>query len=408
MESTSPSIATATGRFDQNIVYFARTLRGAGMRVGPAAVVDAVKAVQVGGISSRDDFYWTLRCVLVSRHEDHAVFDETFRLFWQSRGLLEKMLQMFSPTLKQERAQEEKRAGQSRVSQSMFPERRERDVEKPQVEIDAQLSASERELLMQKDFAQMTVEELAMTRRAMQDLVLPADKIRVRRFQPISRQANIDPRRTLAASMRSGGDMILPKFRKHKTIHPPLVVLADISGSMGPYTRVFLQFLHALSEKRRVHTFLFGTRLTNVTRQLRMKDPDEALDQCAEAVEDWSGGTRIGTTLHEFNRLWSRRVLSQGAVVLLISDGLERDGDDILDYEMGRLHRSCRRLVWLNPLLRFDGFEARAHGIRTMLRHVDEFRPVHSLNVLGELCEALSRPASRENDPKIWLNTMAA
>jgi uncharacterized protein with von Willebrand factor type A (vWA) domain len=205
-----------------------------------------------------------------------------------------------------------------------------------------------------------------------------------------------------------GGDLVLPKFRKQKEIHPPIVVLADISGSMANYSRTFLHFLHALSSSRqKVHTFLFGTRLTNVTRQLRHKDPDQALAECTERVEDWSGGTRIGTTFHEFNKRWSRRVLGQGAIVLLITDGLERDNDDLLEREMDRLHRSCRRLIWLNPLLRFDGFQAKAKGIRTMLPHVDEFRAVHSLDALSELCHALSKPATSENDPRVWLEEMS-
>ncbi|MCB1453796.1 MAG: VWA domain-containing protein, partial [Rhizobiaceae bacterium] len=191
--------------------------------------------------------------------------------------------------------------------------------------------------------------------------------------------------------LRTGGDLIIPRFRSVRTVQPPLVVLADISGSMSQYTRIFLHFMHALSEKRRrVHTFVFGTRLTNLTRQLRHRDPDEALEQASAAVADWSGGTRIGDTLHEFNRVWSRRVLSQGAVVLLITDGLERDDPGGLEAEMERLHKSCRRLVWLNPLLRFEGFEPRARGVQAMLPHVDELRAVHSLDALTDLCASLS------------------
>lgn len=399
------------GRLAENILYFARTLRAAGMRVGPAAVVEAVRAVEAAGIGDREDFYWTLHCVLVTRHEDHAVFDEAFRLFWRPRELVEKMLQMFSPMASPaERPAEERRAGQSRVSKAMFSgKERRHEQARPEVEIDARMTASEKEILRRKDFAQMTAEEIAHARRAMADIVLPADQMRVRRFEAINRPVMIDPRRTLAASMRTGGDLVLPKFRRHRTVQPPIVVLADISGSMSQYSRIFLHFLHALMEKRRrVHSFLFGTRLTNVTRQLRRKDPDEALAECSRMVEDWSGGTRIGTALYEFNRAWSRRVLSQGATVLLITDGLERDHDDILELEMDRLHRSCRRLIWLNPLLRFDGFEAKAHGIRTMLPHVDEFRPVHSLEALADLCLALSRPADRSFDPRLWMRAMAA
>jgi uncharacterized protein with von Willebrand factor type A (vWA) domain len=240
-------------------------------------------------------------------------------------------------------------------------------------------------------------------------MALPEDEVLIRRFEPVNRPRVIDPRRTLAASLRTGGDLILPKFRRHRTVHPPIVILADISGSMSNYSRLFLHFVHALMERRRrVHAFVFGTRLTNVTRQLRAKDPDLALAACSDAVADWSGGARVGATLHEFSRLWSRRVLSGGAVVLLISDGLERDGDDILSAEMDRLHRSCRRLVWLNPLLRFDGFEARARGIRAMLPHVDEFRPVHSLEAIADLTRSLTGPIDRTSDPRNWLKAMAA
>jgi uncharacterized protein with von Willebrand factor type A (vWA) domain len=208
----------------------------------------------------------------------------------------------------------------------------------------------------------------------------------------------------MRAAARSGGGLILPKFRTPREIHAPLVVLADISGSMSQYTRIFLHFLHALTEKRRrVQTFVFGTRLTNLTRQMRHRDPDEALADCSAAVRDWSGGTRIGDTLHEFNRLWSRRVLGQGAIVLLITDGLERDEVDLLSREMERLRKSCRRLIWLNPLLRFDAFEPRARGIKAMLPHVDEFRPVHNLDALSDLCASLDKAGSRAADPGRWL-----
>jgi uncharacterized protein with von Willebrand factor type A (vWA) domain len=166
---------------------------------------------------------------------------------------------------------------------------------------------------------------------------------------------------------------------------------------------VLLHFFHAIGRSRRVHTFLFGTRLTNVTRELRRRDPDEALAACASAVADWSGGTRIATALREFNRKWSRRVLGQGALVLLFTDGLEREAGDDLGREMDRLHRSCRRLIWLNPLLRFDGFSARARGIRAMLPHVDEFRSAHSLESVTDLCRALAGEG-QGYDPRRWLH----
>lgn len=399
------------GRIADNIVYFARALRKAGMRVGPAAVKDAIEAVLAGGIGTRDDFYWTLHAVLVTRREDHAVFDEAFRLFWKSRELVEKMLAMFSPQAVDQRERERPRAAESRVADAMFEghEKNRPREEIPEIEVDARLTTSTSEILRGKDFSQMTAAELAEAKRAIAALRLPFDQVRTRRWRPDPRGARTDPRAMLRAGLRTGGELILPKFRSVREVHPPLVAIADISGSMSQYTRIFLHFLHALTEKRqRVHSFVFGTRLTNLTRQMRHRDPDEALADCAAAVKDWSGGTRIGHTLYEFNRLWSRRVLGQGAIVLLITDGLERDDIDLLGHEMERLHKSCRRLIWLNPLLRFDGFEARARGVRAMLPHVDEFRAVHTLEALDDLCAALSsRRGARAADPRRFLEAVS-
>ncbi len=405
-----PVKADPDGKLVENITYFARTLRDAGLRIGPASVVDCVRAVESAGITSRDDFYWTLHCMLVNRREDRVVFDEAFRLFWRSRELVEKMIQMFSPVASPREERKKPKAGEARVSQALFSgQEQTRELERPEIEIDASLTASEREILREKDFAQMSAAEISEARRQMQRMVLPENLIRTRRFKPVGHVASLDPRRMLAKSMRTGGDLVLPQFREIRQTEPPIVVLADISGSMSQYSRVFLHFFHALTEnRRRVHTFLFGTRLTNVTRQLRSRDPDVALEACSQAVNDWSGGTRIGATLHEFNKLWSRRVLGQGAIVLLITDGLERDADEFLEPEIDRLHRSCRRLIWLNPLLRFDGFRAAARGIRTMLPHVDEFRPVHSLDALAGLCEALSGERDRMSDPRNWLAAVNA
>ncbi|MBN9671116.1 vWA domain-containing protein [Roseibium aggregatum] len=400
--SASPDMRS---RITDNIVYFARTLRKAGVPVGPASVVDAVTAVEVSGIENREDLYWTLHAVFVRKHEHRLLFDEAFRIYWQSRGLIEKMLAVLSPVAPPRGEPEKPKAGQTRVSQA-FEAAKERVAEEtvPEIEVDAKFTVSGKELLQKKDFAQMTADEIAVAIKALRSMSLAMDNIRLRRLTPSAR-GRIDPRRTLRASMRAGGDIIDLKFRKPAEKRPPVVALCDISGSMSQYSRLLLHFLHGLTaERRNVHTFLFGTRLTNVTRQLRMKDPDEALEACSEDVEDWSGGTRIASALHDFNLHWSRRVLSGQPTVLLITDGLERDTDEDLDREMDRLHRSCRRLVWLNPLLRFDGFEAKAKGIRAMLPHVDEFRAAHSLNAVADLVEALSGTGrSPAANPRNWL-----
>ena len=403
--------AKPDGRIADNIVYFARALRKAGMRVGPASVMDAIEAVLAAGIGDRDDFYWTLHAVLVSRHEDHATFDEAFRLFWKSRELIEKMLAMFSPVAPDHKERQKPRAAENRVTQAMFEghEKNQPPREVPDIDIDARFTVSGNEMLRGKDFAQMSAAEIADAKREIAALRLPFDTVRTRRFRADPHGRRIDPRAMMRQASRTGGELILPKFRSAREVHPPLVVLADISGSMSQYTRIFLHFLHALTEKRRrVHTFVFGTRLTNLTRQMRHRDPDDALANCSAAVQDWSGGTRIGDTLHEFNRLWSRRVLGQGAVVLLITDGLERDDVAGLSEEMERLRKSCRRLIWLNPLLRFDGFEPRARGVKAMLPHVDEFRAVHNLNALADLCASFDKSSARNVDPRLWLEGRAA
>jgi uncharacterized protein with von Willebrand factor type A (vWA) domain len=249
----------------------------------------------------------------------------------------------------------------------------------------------------------MSAGEMAAAQAALQKMRLPDDRVPTRRAVAAPPPGSVDLRRTIRASLRTGGGMIALRHRRPAEIHPPIVVLADISGSMAAYARVLLHFFHAIGRSRRVHTFLFGTRLTNVTRELRRRDPDEALAAVAAAVPDWSGGTRIATALHEFNRKWSRRVLGQGAIVLLFTDGLEREPGNDLGKEMDRLHRSCRRLVWLNPLLGYAGFSARARGVRAMLPHVDEFRSAHSLESVADLCRALGQEGMG-SDPRHWLH----
>lgn len=401
LHANKPALEGA--RLADRIVGFARMLRRTGMRVGPAAVMDAIEAVLTVGIEEREDFYWTLHATLVSRREDHAVFDAAFRLYWARRGDRDDAPDA-DDAEEAEVLRERQRAGSRRAEDAFDEERRAIIRKRPEFELDARLSFTGLEVLRKKDFAQMSATELAEARLAMRDLVLPFDRVATRRFKADPHGARIDPRAMLRGGLRTGGSLILPKFRSHRQVAPPLVALVDISGSMSQYSRIFLHFLHALTgERRRVSTFLFGTRLTNVTRALRHKDIDEALADCSAGVKDWSGGTRIGASLHAFNREWSRRVLGGGAIVLLFTDGLERDGLDQLAREMERLHKSCRRLIWVNPLLRYSEFEARASGIRTMLRHVDEFRPIHNLRAMTELVAALGESGGRASDPQVWL-----
>jgi uncharacterized protein with von Willebrand factor type A (vWA) domain len=395
------------GTLSDNILYFARALRAAGLPVGPGSVLDALEAVKQAGVGTRDDFYWTLHAVFVKRHEHSILFDQAFRMFFRKRAYLDKLIAAMLPEAAPE-ASKPPPPGAQRIQEALFSGMREKERDNPEVDIDMRLTVSDRDVLQRKDFAQMSTAEIAAARQAIARLTLPLNEVRTRRLAPHRRGHIIDVRRTLRSSLKAGGAVIDLKYLGPKMKEPPIVALLDISGSMSQYTRLFLHFLHAVTDARkRVSTFLFGTRLTNVSRSLRERDPDEALAACSAHVPDWSGGTRIASSLHGFNKHWARRVLTQGAVVLLITDGLERDGDDTLGFEMDRLHRSCRRLIWLNPLLRFDGFEARARGVKAMLPHVDELRPIHNLESMTGLVRALSGNEARDYDPKAWLKKVA-
>ena len=394
--------AAGTGHLAENIAYFARTLRTAGLPVGPGAVMEAVSAVEAAGIGHRDDFRATLHAVFVKRREHSLVFDQAFAIFWRRRALVERMMQAMMPEAAG-RPDEKRKEALRRVSEALYSEPRKTPEQSEDLrELDGRLTVSDIEVFKSKDFEQMSAAEIEDAKQEVARLVLPLDAVPVRRMTRTNRGRLIDPRGTLRASMRAGGSGITLKFRQREEKHPPLVAIADISGSMSHYSRIFLHFLHALSKTgRKVHSFVFATELTNVSRAMQAhKDPDVALAAASRLVRDWDGGTRIGRALTEFNRLWSRRVLSQGAVVLLITDGLERHGTEELAFAMDRLHRSCRRLVWLNPLLRYDGFEARAAGIRAMLPHVDEFRSLHNLNSIADLCAALSETRAGGGDPR--------
>ena len=395
------------GRLAENIVYFARALRAAGMPVGPGAVLDALEALSVARVGMRDDFYWTLHAVFVKRHEHTILFDQAFRIFFRKRGYIEKLIASMIPqTLKP--AAKSPAPGAQRIQEALFSGLNERAQDQSEIDVDARLTVSDREVLQKKDFAQMTAAEIAAAKDAIARLRLPLDVVRTRRLTQDRHGHLIDIRRTLRASMKAGGAVIDLKYLGPRVKEPPIVALLDISGSMSEYTRLFLHFLHSVTDARkRVTTFLFGTRLTNVTRAIRQRDPDEALAACSANVADWSGGTRIASSLHIFNKQWARRVLGQGAVVLLITDGLERDADDTLAFEIDRLHRSCRRLIWLNPLLRFHAFEARAKGVQTMLPHVDELRPIHNLDSMKELVRALSGAPAKGYNPKDLLKQVA-
>jgi len=397
------------GHLAENIAYFGRALRTAGMSVGPGAMLDAVEAVETIGIGHKDEFRAALEAVFVKRRQDAEMFDQAFRLFWRRRALLEKMMATMMPVAPgnpDDRREEALR----RITESLFNERKPEEApEKERVDLDSRLTVSDIEVFRNRDFDGMSAAELAEAKAAIAKLVMPLQHVKTRRFVPDPHGHRADPRAAMRASLRAGGDAFEIRFRSRAEKVPPLVALCDISGSMSQYSRVFLHFLHALAQTgRKVHAFTYATELTNVTRTLRStRDPDIALRGASKLVRDWDGGTRIGATLERFNKQWARRVLAGGAVVLLITDGLERDVRPDLARELSRLRRSSRRLIWLNPLLRFEGFEAKAAGIRAMLPHVDEFRSLHSLNSIADLCAALAAGRADEAASRRFLKEVS-
>lgn len=385
------------GKLATNIVHFARTLRAAGLPVGPGQMLRAVEAVEATGLGKRDDFYWTLHSVFVNRRDQREIFDQAFHVYWRNPRLLEKMMEMLLPQVGVPAEKEQGKQLSRRLQEALQPGRGEAPEEAnepPEVEVEATFTVSDREILQHRDFEQMSQAEIDEALRAIARLRLPMPSRRTRRYQAARRGPRVDFRASLRKALRPEGLTELRK-REPRIRPPPLVILCDISGSMARYTRMFLHFMHAITNDRdRVHCFTFGTRLSNVTRALRSRDVDVALQKASAQVEDWSGGTRIGQVLHEFNNRWSRRVLGQGAVVLLITDGLDREGAEGLAEEMERLNKSSSRLIWLNPLLRYGAYEPKSQGNKAMLPHVDEFRPVHNLESLAGLIAALGGPAA--------------
>jgi uncharacterized protein len=374
----------------ENVVHFTRLLRGAGLRLGPASGLDALAAVAAVDVFARGELYSALRAVLVKRPEDFDLFDQAFRLFWRDPMSPLSALTQLLPQVRLPRQPQVSR----RVAEAWHPPAPTGQAPPERHEIDATLTFSADEVLRRRDFEQMSAEELARARRIVTRMAVAPRPVRTRRFAPDPHGALLDLARTARDSRKTFGDLAPLRFRSRVRRPPPLVVLCDISGSMGRYSEMLLVFLHALLATRaRVHVFLFATRLTPVTRFLRQRDADEALARCGREVQDWEGGTRLNACLHEFNRTWSRRVLGGSAVVLLVTDGLDRDPGPGLAAEADRLHRSCRRLLWLNPLLRWEGFEPRAQGVRALLPHVDEHRPVHNLDSLEALGRALGERA---------------
>ncbi len=394
MTGSNESREADSGRLADNILMFCRTLRDAGLPVGPGRVVEAMAAVRRAGIERRDDFYWALRTVLVNDPAQFRLFDQAFHIYFRNPRLLERMMSLLLPTL--EAQGEPAAAPHRRLLEALSSIGIGDEDGGTLVEIDQAGSWSRREVLRHKDFEDMSLEEQTQARELLRAEILPTADITTRRFRPHPFGPRYDLRRSMQLILKNNGQLIELARKRRLSRPPPLVLICDISGSMSRYSRAFLLFAHLMTSRyRTVSTFVFGTRLTNISRRLADKDIDKALTAISEDVKDWDGGTRIAECLERFNVDWSRRVLAQSAIVVLLSDGLERDSKADLDFQMQRLHRSCRQLIWMNPMLRYSGFEPRALGIRTMLPHVDLFLPAHNIESIGRLSQLLQQHAHK-------------
>jgi len=393
-------VSERPGRIAENVVHFARVLRAAGLPVGTDRIVLALRAVPLVGIASRQDFREALFACLIDRTEHRALFDQAFAVFWRDPDLLGQMMRLLLPSIGDRasgakgRSERLDKALRAPAAPAPLPQ-----AEVAPTEITAVGTWSEREQLRKADFETMSTQEWIYARRMIDELQPFLARQMTRRDAPARRGRHPDLRAALRAAARCGGEFIDVPRRRRRTRPEPLVAIVDISGSVSRYSRVFLHFLHALTNADcRLESFVFGTRLTRITRALRALDPDVAIERVVASVDDWSGGTRIASCLEQFNRRWARRVLSGSRTVLLMSDGLERGDARALSWQTERLSKSCRRLVWLNPLLRYEAFEPKAQGIRAMLPHVDRLLPVHNVDSLAQLARVLAEAGPRTRD----------
>jgi uncharacterized protein with von Willebrand factor type A (vWA) domain len=383
-----------SGHLLRNMVLFGRLLRALGMKVTPTQILDLVDALQHVDISSRRDVKNSACTLLVNHHDHLALFDRAFDLFWQAREE-QTLSQLYLRRLSREMAESEQEGEEQQVGKEKTIVNLDDSPPEPdqlETAADRALTYSDREVLRQKDFAELTPAELEKIKQLMRALEWRLEQRRTRRKAPATHGTHLDMRRTLRQNLRYGGEPLQLAWRRPKLKRRPLVVICDISGSMERYARILLEFIYVISNGLdKVEAFVFSTRLTRITRQIRQRNVDAALDQAVTAVHDWGGGTRIGESLKSFNFDWGRRVLGQGAIVLIISDGWDRGDISLFDHEIKRLQLSCQRLIWLNPLLGTKDYQPLVRGIKTALPYLDDFLPVHNLSSLEQLGNLLQQ-----------------
>lgn len=378
------------GYLTQNLLIFGRVLRSLGLDINPGRMIDLVKALEYIDISKKEDFYHTSRSLLVHQRENLPLFDEAFEIFW-GKYAENNIVKFFDIKQKDNRVAitppplVKPNPLQSIQNQDDLPG------EDQPFDIELTQTYSHREVLRKKDFSKMTSDELAEVKQMMSLLIWQLGERKTHRKRPGSGQF-FDFRRTFRSALRYGGEALIWERQRSKIKPRPLIIIADVSGSMERYTRLLLNFVHGISRglEQRVEIFVFSTHLTRITRQLKSRDFDQALFEVSKAVPDLSGGTRIGDIIKTFNFEWGRRVLGGGAIVLFISDGWDQGDPDLLRKEMARLQRTCNRLIWLNPLLGSPDYEPLTRGTQAAIKFVDDFLPIHNLASLEHLVGYLS------------------
>ena len=394
-------------KLDKNVIFFARLLRASGISLSSDSILEAIESIKLVGVENKKSFFYALQTCLIKRPEDMKIFAQAFSLFWQNPKFRDRIRELLLPQTRMQGAEEEKEELAKRIQDTLStPENsKSRVVEEETLLIDTSGTASDNQLFKDKDFEMMSKDELQMASQSIKELLIKIPRRPFRRSENSSLGKQVSTRESLREAKRNFGS-VLPKLVKKKEVSRPVIVLLDISGSMENYSRMMIHFVHNLMQRhKKVHAFLFGTKLTNISFHIKNRDIDVALKEISKATNDWAGGTRIRDSIFTFNQKWIRRVSSSNSIIFLITDGLDRDHNTDLFNQMERLQKSCYKLVWLNPLLRFKDFLPKSISIKRILRNVDAFLPIHSIESMRNLTSLISKNLEKEHSNTFsWQN----
>jgi uncharacterized protein with von Willebrand factor type A (vWA) domain len=377
-------------KFLDNLIRFIRLLRKSGINIGTESSINLLKALKSIKIGTRDEFYWTLHSTLINKNEDKELFDQCFYLFWQNPKIMEQIFNLLLPQIGKQSAPKNQKKRLKRIEDNISKKISDIDIKKRNArQFDSKMSWSDKTIIKSKDFDMMSLDEINSAQKEIKKLLLNFKNYKSRRWKKKEIGSRISQKDTLKKSIRSNA-LINLIYKSQIKKYKPLVVLIDVSGSMESYSRIMLFFSHLLINIHKdVEVFIFGTKLTRITKFLQNNDIDFALNKIGNLITDWSGGTKIASSLAEFNQNWSRRILAQNQTLLLISDGLDRDKEKNLEFEIKRLSLFSSKIIWLNPLLRFSQFQPKVKSIKIILKYVNDFIPIHNVNSIESLIKKI-------------------